>query len=598
MGFAQNLIDQAQTLVSQRSELERTWDNICKMMFLSPDRQWRRGTISGSRETFEGWATGSKVAEKARLIYDITGVVGLERIGAGLTSLVTPDSDKWEQLAVDDPFGYEMDDAEKKWAEQNRDYLFKVRYDPRSGWALCNQNAILSCAALGTGLYLVEENYGKPGMNARSIPFTHTTLPLSDNYLTINGQGLHDQDYRFMSLTARVAAQMFTGLSSKTMEKANDPKQQHQLVQFLHYIGERQERGPYKNAYAEDETRPGNYNSRSSHVSCYIEVDAKLDVKHGGFNYWPIIAYLWKQIDNSPYGDGAAALVMAEVLSANILAKNALLAAQSQVAPPIATMDDSSLNRPNMNPRAINYGMLDKNGNLKVKPILLGGNPQLSQQILEASRGQIDKGLYINLWQIMMNDPRKTATQSLIEANEKGEIIGPIGTRLQAGLSRSTDAHLAILRDKGAWQDGSPLAPPESLASRAVQSKFTSPLDRLRRTGELLGIHKTLELAGGVLAADPQSDIMDNFDTDEIARLGSEIGGAPAKIIRNKEDRDQRRQERQQAQQAQAAQQLAATAKDAGQAAAAVAPQQDNIARMLQNVAGASQAAQQPVEAA
>jgi hypothetical protein len=598
MGLATDIIQQAQTQVTQRMEIERTWENICKMMFLSPDRQWRRGTVSGSRDTFEGWATGSKVAEKARLIYDITGVIGLERIGAGLTSLVTPDNEKWESLTVDDPFGHEMSDAEVKWAEKQRDYLFKTRYDPRSGWALANQSAILSAAALGTGLYLTEENYGRPGSEPRSIPFRSTPLPLSDNYLTIDSQGLHDQDYRFMSLPARVAAQMFSGLSSKTMQMANDPEQQHRLVQFIHYIGERREKGPRKNAYAADEKTPGNYNRNSRYVSCYIEVDAKLDVKHGGFSYWPVIVYLWKQIEGSPYGDGAAALVMAEVLSANILAKNAMLAAQSQVAPAVATIDDSGMNRPNLNPRAINYGLLDKNGNLKVKPIFQSGNPQLSQQVLEASRQQIDKGLYVNLWQIMMNDPQKTATQSLIEANEKGELLGPIGTRLQAGLSRETDAELAIIRDKGAWEPGSPLAPPESIIGRATQSKFQSPLDRLRRTGELLGIHKTLELAGLLVQLDPNSDVMDNIDTDETLRIAREIGGAPAKIMRDKEAREAKREEREQASQMAAAQAAASTAKDAAQAAAAVAPHQDNLGEMMSTAGDMAQAMQQPAEAA
>lgn len=592
MGIATDLITQGQTLVTDRQQLERTWENICRMMFLSPDRQFRRGSIMNTVANFEQWTQTSKVAERARLIYDITGVTALERMTSGIISLVTPDNEKWELSKIDDPFGYEMSDSETKWAEKQRNYRFSCRYDPRSGWALCNQAAIASAAALGTGAYITEEAFGGPH---GKIPFKCTNLPLSDNYFTVDGQGLHDQDYRFLSLPARVAAMMFKGLSDKTMKMANDPKQCHRIVQFLHYVGPRKESGPSKNAYAADEATPGNYNRRSEQVSIYVEIDAKLDVKHEGFDYWPIIVYSWKQMTNSAYSDSAAMLVMAEVQSANILAKNALLGAQQQTRPAIATMDDSSLNRPNLNPAAINYGMLDKQGNLKIKPVITAGNPQLSEIVLENSRKQIEKGLYAHFWDIMMQgDPKKTATQSLIEANVKGEIIGPVGTRIQIGLSRQTDAEMAILKSRGAFAEGSPLQPPETIFGKELKSKFNSPLDRLRRSGELIGIQQTLEVAGAIAQFD--EEIMDELDGPEILKLTREISGAPASIRRGKEQVEELREGRAQQKQIAAAGAVAEVAKTGADAVAKVAPQQANIAALMSRIAGAGQAA--PTEAA
>lgn len=591
MGIATDLIDQAQTLVTDRQDLERTWENICRMMFLSPDRQFRRGSLTPHVAQFDLWNNQTaKTAERARLLYDITGVIGLERMTAGIISLITPDNEKWELSTIDDPFGYEMSDAETKWAEKQRNYRFSCRYDPRSGWALCNQGAIASAAALGTGAYITEEAFGG---SYGKIPFKCTNLPLSDNYFTVDGQGLHDQDYRFLSLPARVAAMTFKGLSKKTIDMANDPKQCHRIVQFLHYVGPRRESGPSKNAYAADEASPGNYDRHSKEISCYIEIDAKLDVKHSGFDYWPIIVYSWKQNTNSAYSDSAAMLVMAEVQSANILAKNALLAAQQQTRPAIATMDDSSMNRPNLNPAAINYGMLDKNGNLKFKPAMTAGNPQLSQFIIEGSRKMIEKGLYTNLWQVMMSDPNKTATQSLIEANEKGELLGPIGTRIQIGLSRQTDAELAILRKRGAWDEGSPLAPPETIIGKEMKSKFASPLDRLRRSSELIGIKQTLEVVSAFVEAG-DTEIMDEIDKSEVLKLTREISGAPASIRRNKEDVEELRQQRAQQQQLAQAGEMAKVAKDGADAVAKVAPEQANIAALMQRVANVAP----PAEAA
>eukprot|EP01030_Chromulinospumella_sphaerica_P028310 gene28310-28639_t len=220
------------------------------------------------------------------------------------------------------------------------------------------------------------------------------------------------------------------------------------------------------------------------------------------------------------------------------------------------------MQRPNLNPGAINFGAVDSNGRLKVQPIILAQNPSMVQTLMEASRNQIKEGLYTNLWQILINNPQMTATEALIRANEKGELLGPIGTKIQAGLSHMTDATLTILEGKGAWQPGAALEPPGSLAGRNVKSKFNGPLDRMRRADELVGIQRTLETILPQAESDPS--VMDNFDKDEIVKLAQEINGAPKKILRKAEDVQALREQR--AQQMQAQQALSA-AEQAGKAA-------------------------------
>lgn len=579
MGIAQDLVDQSRALVQQRAILETTWENIARLMFVAPDRRFRRGIVSNDRDALEGWAAGSKVSDRSRYIYDITAITALERLATGLISLVTPDNEKWQGLKVDEPFGYNMTDEEKIWAERQRDYLFSVRYDPRSGWVLANQAAIRSAAALGTGMYILEESFGENGANPAHVPFTCTNLPLSDNYLTVNGQGFHDQNFRYLSMSYRSAAIMFKGqLSAKAMANANDPVMSNRMMQILHYIGERQEVGPLASGMK----------SKSQVASCYIEIETLHEIKHGGFNYWPIIVYNWNQMNASPYGESAAMLVMAEVTSTNILAKNSLLAAQQHTRPPIATVDDSTMNRPNLNPGAINYGGLDANGRLKIQPISTGQNPQLSQLVLDASRNQVKEGLYSNLWQYLIQNPNMTATEAMIRANEKGEILGPIGTRIQHGLARLTDAELAILRDKGAWNKGSPLAPPASLQARNISTRFSSPLDRLRRSGEMVGIQQTMAVAASLAQADPE--IMDELDGAQILSITREITGAPAAIKRPADQVAAMKAQRAQAKQLAAAQQLADVAKTGAQAAQAGVPAMQQVGDILaQNGLGNAQ---------
>lgn len=549
----QELIDVSNKLISERVEFDRIWEQASRLVLPMQSRAFNTGSANASREAVDGWAAGPRSVDKLAERFDITAIMAAERLATGLISLVTPDSEKWMNLGISDPLGsVETTDEETRWLERQRDYMMNTMYTPATGWNSANGGALRSMVVFGTGLYFLEETYGKRGQNDVAVPYTYTPLPLSENYLTVDGQNELDQDYRRFRLTCREAYTLFGNqLHPKTLARATDPTKWHERVEILHYVGYRKEAG-----YNSDPMR------KSAVASCYIEVAEKYEIRQGGFNYWPVIAYQWNQIPHSPYGESPVMMVMAEVKSVNILAKNTLLSTQQLTRPPIATSDDGTIQRPNLNPGAINFGALDSQGNLKIKPIITSQDPSLLQTLLEASRSQIKEGLYTNLWQILIQNPQMTATEALIRANEKGELLGPIGTRIQAGLSAMTDASLAILEGKGAWRPGSVLEPPGSLAGRNLKSTFNSPLDRMRRAGELVGIRRTLEAITPLAEVDPT--VMDNFDTDEIVKLAQEINGAPKKILRKPEDVQALREQRAQQQQAQ---QALSAAEQAGKAA-------------------------------
>ena len=572
----QELIDVSNRLVSERYEWNAVWEQAARLVLPMQDRDFRRGnSTTASRQDLEGWAAGPRSVDKLAERFDITAVVAAERLATGLLSLVTPDNEKWMSLGISDPLGsVEATDEETRWLERQRDYLMSTMYTPATGWNAANGGAMRSMVVFGTGLYFLEEAWGKRGQNDVAVPYTFTPLPLSENYLTVDGQNEIDQNYRRFVMSARAAYSLFgEGLSAQTTAMALDPQRWHQQIEILHWIGYRKEKGlrrdPMRNSPVE---------------SVYIEVDRQHEIRRGGFNYFPVVAYHWNQAPNSPYGESPVMLVMAEIKGGNILAKNSLLSAQQLTRPPVGTSDDGTMNRPNLNPGAINFGALDAQGNLKIKPIITAQNPSLVQTMLDASRNQIREGLYTNLWQILIQNPQMTATEALIRANEKGELLGPIGTKIQAGLSHMTDAALTILEGKGAWRPGSVLEPPSSIVGRNIKSTFNSPLDRMRRAGELIGIQRTFETVGPIAQFDPS--VLDQFDTDEIVKLAQEINGAPKKILRKPEEVDAMRQQR--AQQAQAQQALAA-AEQAGKAADGLtkgAPAVQGAMDMMQQAAG------------
>src|SRR5690606_25557713 len=140
---------------------------------------------------------------------------------------------------------------------------------------------------------------------------------------------------------------------------------------------------------------------------------------------------------------------------------------------------------------------------------------------------------YLNLWQIIIQDRTETATEALIRAQEKGELLGPVGISLNEGLSHMTDREVAILGRKRAFDDDSPLAMPDSMADADVAPVFTSPLDRLRRMGEMVGMSRLVEFAMLLAGGNPEqgAKIMARFDVDEMLEKAQSILGAPASSL-------------------------------------------------------------------
>src|SRR5690606_30111893 len=204
------------------------------------------------------------------------------------------------------------------------------------------------------------------------------------------------------------------------------------------------------------------------------------------------------------YGESPVMMALADIKTLQAASKSSMQAMQQYVRPPLAMASDGVTNRPNLNSGQINHGAIDENGRLKIQPIYTVQNPSFADMVLEQKRNAIRESLYINLFQILISNPNMTATEALIRAQEKGELLGPAGARIQMAMSRMFDREFGIYERKGAFDEGSALQPPESLAGRSIGVKFTSPLDKLRRSNEAVGIQRTLEIALPLAQAKPE----------------------------------------------------------------------------------------------
>lgn len=554
MGLVTDLLYRFKELQAEREPWSNHWFDISKYTLPDAERFDAYFADADRATAVDSVVSEPVAARRTREVYDMTSLWAIDRGAAGLISLKTPQTTTWHDLGSDDPFAGEATDDEKRWYELARDYLFSIRANPQSGFWVAHKAAIRSVWAFGTAVMFVEQ--GKPNLSA---PIGYRHVPLSQCHLAADYNGLIDTNFRLFKLSARQCVQKLGqgNVSAKTLANADDPKKKDKPVSILHAVYPRAEAGS-----------KGNTNKDAPWASCHIEVDEKHLIGESGFWQFPFRVDHWQRNNTSPYAEGPVAICLAEIKSLNLLSKSILRASQQMTDPPTGEPNDA-LPRLNLNPRARNPGAVNAQGQLLVHPIITAQRPDFAESVRAASRSQVEKTLYVHLWQTLIEPaPGETATAALIRNQERGELLGPVGTSLDVGLSHQVDREIGILSNRGAFAPGSPLEAPQSVQGKGVSARFTSPLDKARRLPEFQATQLLWQFAGQ-LAQEGSPQALDKLDADQSMDLAQDILGAPRKVMADDKTVAAKRQQRENTQRMQMG--IAATqgAADAGQSAVA-----------------------------
>lgn len=505
------VIDEFEMLASSRTQWERYWRDIAR--YVLPHTQQFDMALSRSPSTaINAVVTSPVAAERSKDIYDMTSLWGVERLSAGMLTLKTPESQTWHDLNVDDDYGYKPSHAEKVALEGVRDYQFRIRSNPKSGFWSAHKAGIRSMCAFGDGWTFVEE------LNGERVPYRYEHAPLMDLFPGVDHNGQPNRMFRVYDWSAlQIANKWKDTMGPKVRDMANDPLRRHEKLRVLHAITPRP-----------DGARIGMGTRGAKFASYYCLAEEKHPLGESGYYEFPYHRYAWNNTGTSAFCEGPVAIALGEIKSLNEMAKNELISHQQLVRPPVATAG-KNMQRLNFNPGANNPGLISEDGKPLFQPLNAGVRPDFAKLVTEQRRIGLREMLYLNLWQILLDRPDMTATEALIRAQEKGELLGPVGISMNEGLSSMVDREIGILGRKGAFNEGSPLALPATLSNKNVAPHFTSPLDRLRRMGDLVGIQRLAEVVGQLAQFNPRA--VARLDVDEIIEQAAEILGAPTKVL-------------------------------------------------------------------
>lgn len=537
---ARELFDRQTELENKRSILDGHFREIAERVLPRQDHFQRSDMQEGEKRT-----------EK---IFDSTALLALDRAASAVDSLITPSTQQYQKLDPEDD--RLMDDrATRLYLDEVNKYLFRMRYRPQANFASQAHECYVSLMAFGTlGMYT--DDYAGIGTRYKSIS-------LSELYIAENFAGIIDYVHRKFPLSARQAVQFF-GLN-RLPEKIRKAYEKHPFdkFDFLHCVKPNDE---YKSS-ARD------YRGMAFR-SYYASYEGQTILAEGGYRTMPYSVSRHVTAPKEVYGRSPAMMVLPDIKMLNEQEKTLIRAAHKLVDPPLLAYGDGILSAFSTRPNAMNYGGVNEQGHQLVVPMKTGSNLPIVFEMQEQKRKVINDAFYVTLFQILVQNPQMTATEALIRAQEKGQLLAPtVGRQQGEFLGTNTERELDIMAYAG-------VLPPMPMRLRAagggVKAVYTSPLARLRRAEDGVAIMRQLEFAERIAAASQSQEIFDLWDIDAAFREMAEINGTPAKLLRALDVVEKIREGRSQAaeQQAAAAQaeQMAKTAQH-GAKAISLAPQ-------------------------
>jgi hypothetical protein len=548
---AKDIIEQQQKLRGMRSNWDNLWQEIA-------DRVWPQMADFVMKR-----ASGEKRTDK---IFDSTAPLALDRGSAAFHSLIVPDSGMWHGLAMGKDQGLMENVALKGWLDEIRKVLFALRRSPRANFSGQAQECIKSLLGFGTLCMFTED---VPGRGIR-----YKSIHLAELDVSENKEGMIDTVYRRFEYSARQAVEAF-GVDKlpPKIKDCYEKKDEASRFEFIHYVAPNDQRKAYRRDMAGMRFK-----------SCYVSVEGKGIVEEGGYRRFPYHVSRYATNPREVYGRGPAILLLPDIKMLNEQEKTRLRAGHLAVDPPLLLFEDGALQGFQMRPRALNYGGVNEQGQQLVVPLQTGANLPWATELLEERRKLINEGFWLTLFQILVENPKMTATEAMLRAQEKGQLLAPPVRRQESEwLGPMVRREIDIAAEMGLLPP-----PPEEVLellpidydpetgfgeidlAEVLDIEYTNPLARLVRSEDSIAILRTFEQLAPMAEIDPT--VYDEFHPQRVAAELAEINGVPAKVRRTDKEKQALQAGRDQAAQAartlEAAPVAASAAKDLAQAAA------------------------------
>jgi hypothetical protein len=215
------------------------------------------------------------------------------------------------------------------------------------------------------------------------------------------------------------------------------------------------------------------------------------------------------------------------------------MAAEKMSDPPLMVPDDGFLGPVRSGPGGLSYyraGSPDR-----IEPLPVNVDLRAAEEMMNGRRESIRR-IFLGD-QLAPEGPAVTATEAVIRQAEKMRVLGPVLGRLQTEfLGPLVRRVFRIMLRGGA------LPPfPEGLSPDGLEVRYTSPVSRAQKQYEAQGLAQVMEYLSPLVGGQDAFGIMDNFDTDRVARHVTELFNTPSDYLKSEARVAQGREQKQRA---------------------------------------------------
>lgn len=503
--IAKEIVDQLGKLESERSTLDQHCKEVAELVYPSHSVGWQN-------------EVAQKGEKRSQRQYDATATLALQRYASALKGWIAPRGNQWHRIKTSDDTLNE-DPEVKEYFDLVTDALFRTRYEPQAAFDSALDEAFLQVGAFGTCCVFTDKRTDTGSHNMPLAGLRYRGIAFSQIFACEDASGMINRVYRRFKLTARQAVDEFGDAVSDEIQNTlkTNPFQE---FEFIHCV----------------EPNAG-YNRSKMHAqamryaSFYVERAKPKLLRHSGFG---TLRYAMGRNTKGPdetYGRGPAMMMLPEIKMLNEMRRTLVRAQHQAVMPPWGIAGET--NRPlRLIPNAINPGTVGPDGRPLAVPLVSSAKFEPATDEINRIRESINDAFLLSLFQILVDRPQQTATETLQRAKEQAILVAPIIMRLQSELmGQIIESELDILTEYGALPEM-----PDALmeAQGEYEIEYDTDVTRAMALGEIEGYANWMAENAPVIEMRPE--LLDVLDHEAILRKNAERRGVDQRFIRTDDD--------------------------------------------------------------
>lgn len=490
-------------LKTDRSQHERMWEEIARL--IRPQRGGFGLTDPAGRQMEKPLSSAPIHAHG--------------NFAAGLYGTLTNPANRWCGLATNDPDDMKVHEN-ALWLDTASNRVLASFQPSVSTFYTAAQQVYGDIAAFGNAAQFDE-------LQTAERRILDVTISLAEICYDIDAFGRVVEVVRRFMLTAEQAIGMFRQPDDRLPTKLTEMAEK----------GDRTRMAFYQRIGRNDAFRPGRLGAAGKRwYSRYsTECDSAL-IRVKGYDEMPFYAPRWDVDTGHTYGTGPAFAALASTRLHNRMTDATIRAAQRAADPTILAPDrgDWPLNGKIL-PGQIVYGAMNMQGQAMLQPLDVAGRLQLTLQERQEVMQEIRDAFHYTLMNLA-GRTGMTATEVMAITEERQRLWAPHQGRLQEEyLARKVARRFAML-----WKAGQIPPPPEGLKGKELTVIYKSAAAAAQQSFEGNAALRILQDIAPLAQISPTAAerLGDRLDPDGMLEILMQARGAPASLLRSREDAD------------------------------------------------------------